>query len=270
MTDYDDDVEPFHPLAKLHKDILKAAATLTDHEVRFLVDSYYRYQENRKRALNQRATLEGVPNSIFEWTVQQEVSFEKRMQTALDAYTAVKPIGIWLRAIKGIGPVIAAGLISHIDINKAPTVGHIWQFAGIAGSGQTVWKPKTKRPFNVKLKTLCWKAGQSFMKLSNDPECYYGKVYRERKAYEIARNDAGELAEQAAAGAARVAKSTEAYKHYSDGKLPPGHIDARARRYAVKLFLAHFHEELYRTTFGKEPPLPYAIAFLNHAHKKVA
>jgi hypothetical protein len=65
-----------------------------------------------------------------------------------------------------------------------------------------------------------------------------------------------------------VGKSTEAFKHYSAGRLPPGQIDARARRYAVKLFLSHLHEVWYKAHFGKAPPLPYPIAILGHAHIK--
>ena len=50
------------------------------------------------------------------------------------------------------------------------------------------------------------------------------------------------------------------------GILPDGHIHARAKRYAVKLFLAHLHSVWYEIEFGREPPLPYAIAILGHAH----
>jgi hypothetical protein len=112
----------------------------------------------------------------------------------------------------------------------------------------------------------CWKLGQSFMKFSNDKACYYGQIYRHRKAYEIANNEMGIYAEQAAINLKRVGEDTEAYKHNQMGKLSPGHIDARARRYAVKLFLSHLFEEWYRRHNGSEPPKPYPIAFLQHVH----
>ncbi len=256
----------FNPLEALSKDIIAASATLSTQEVRFLVDNYYSHQENRKASANQLRSMPGEPNAIFRWAMTQEAAFERRMQQALDAYTVRSEIGRWLRSVSGVGPVIAAGLISHIDITKAPTAGHIWHFAGIAGDDQRPWGKGEKRPHNAKLKTLCWKVGQSFMKNSNRPDCLYGHVYRDRKALEVARNERGELAEQAAKGALRVNRNTEAYKHYSVGKLPPGHLDARARRYAVKLFLSHFHEVLYRQTYHTDPPKPYPIAILGHAH----
>ena len=92
-------------------------------------------------------------------------------------------------------------------------------------------------------------------------------LYRQRKEYEQANNEAGLYREQAALGLARMRdKKTDAYKCYARGILPPGHIDARARRWAVKLFLAHFHDEYYRRVVGTAPPLPYPIAHLGHAH----
>ena len=50
------------------------------------------------------------------------------------------------------------------------------------------------------------------------------------------------------------------------GHLPPAQIDARARRYAVKLFLVHFHERWYEMEFGKPAPLSYPIAHMGHTH----
>jgi hypothetical protein len=61
-------------------------------------------------------------------------------------------------------------------------------------------------------------------------------------------------------------KKTDAYKQLIQGRLPQAQIHARARRYAVKLFLSHYHVEAYKQRFGKEPPLPYPIQFLGHAH----
>ena len=168
--------------------------------------------------------------------------------------------------ICGIGPVIAAGLLAHIDIERAPTVGHIWNFAGLNPDQE--WSKGQKRPWNAKLKTLCWKIGQSFVKVSNNDKDFYGKIYQERKAYESALNEAGEYAEQARAKLEKfkIGKDTESYKWYSEGKLPPAHIQQRAERYAVKLFLSHLHEIWYREHYGTEPPKPFAIAQLEHAH----
>ncbi len=255
-------------VARMSRDIANAAHTLSDDEARFLVDAYYMMQEDRKRAHNQvRALGESEePNAVIAWLATQSETLENQVKRALDKYTEAHPMGSWMREVHGIGPVLSAGLLAHIDIAKAPTVGHIWRFAGLDPTMK--WNKGERRPWNATLKTLCWKIGQSFMKFSNDEACYYGHVYRKRKECEIANNDVLKYASQAAEGLKRVGKTTDAHKHYSEGRLPPAQIDARARRYAVKLFLSHLHGEWYQRHFGVPAPLPYPIAILGHAHLK--
>ena len=288
------------------RDAIQAAATLDEEEIRFLVDAYYQLQDYRKASSNQIRSLDqsadtGPPgHQTLDWLNVQLNTMEDQIKRALDVYSKQHLVGGWLRDVYGIGPVIAAGLMAHLSVQPwkchhpklgkvvegkrvhackegAPctpqcgivimeTVGHWWRFAGLDPT--TKWNKGEKRPWNAQLKTLCWKVGQSFMKFHNAEDCHYGKVYAERKAYEIARNEAGGNAAAAAEGALKVSKSTEAYGHYSKGKLPPAQIDARARRYAVKLFLSHLHEVWYKAAFNKPPPLPYPIAILKHAHIK--
>lgn len=268
-----DQPDELSPIRRLTRDLAKAAATLSDAEVRYLVDAYYSMQENRIRADGQiRAMKAGTekeqeePHSVLNWLSDQNSSLEGQIKRALEKYVAGHPVGQWLIGVHGIGPVISAGLLAHIDVNKSPTVGHIWRFAGLDPT--TKWEKKQKRPWNARLKVLCWKAGESFVKFSGSEECFYGHVWRKQKDLYIERNEAGlykERCEQILASK-NFGKDTDAFKHYSSGKLPPAHIHAMARRYAVKLFLSHLHGEMYRRILHKEPPLPYPIAHLNHAH----
>lgn len=256
------------PVARLSRDLVAAAKTLSDDEARFLVDAYYTMQENRIRGAAQERELteSGEPHSVLQWLTAQDAILEQQIKRALNSYAESKPVGQWSLSIYGIGPVISAGLLAHIDITRAPTVGHVWSFAGLDPT--KTWEKKTKRPWNASLKTLCWKVGQSFMKFSNHEECRYGRIYRERKAIEVERNEAGQFAEQAALALTRKRYGVEtgARKAYEAGRLPPAHIDARARRYAVKLFLAHWHEVAFVAHYGEKPPLPYPISHLGHAH----
>jgi len=257
------------PVNKLTKDLKEATTTLSSQEVRYLVDSYYQMQENRKRSQNQvRALTDSAePHEVLNWLAENNRILENQIKRALDAYSASQSIGQWAREVVGIGPVIAAGLIAHIDIKKAPTVGHIWRFAGLDPTQK--WEKKQKRPWNASLKTLCWKIGESFVKVSGKDEAVYGKIYIERKEFEMKKNEAGDYAEQAKAKLEKfkIGKDTDAYKHYIEGRLPPAHIQARVKRYAVKLFLSHLHETWYIMETGEKPPLPYPIAILGHAHK---
>jgi hypothetical protein len=204
------------------------------------------------------------PHALIGWLAEQSGILEGQIKRALDAYSDTKPAGQWMKSIYGIGPVIAAGLLAHIDITQCPTVGHIWRYGG--NDPTDTWERGEKRPWNASLKTLFWKIGQSFMKFSNEEQCVYGAVYRERKAYEIARNERGDNAEQAKRilETKNFKKSTDAYKAYKIGKLPPAHIDARARRYAVKLFLAHLHFVWFYLHYGRVAAKPYAIGHMDH------
>lgn len=257
------------PITRLSRDLKTAAITLSPNEARFLVDAYYQIQEYRKATNLQCLSMSKSeePHEVLSWLFSQHETLEKQILRALDAWSGEQPLGQWAKSIVGIGPVIASGLMAHIDIEKAPTVGHIWRFAGLDSTQQ--WSKGEKRPWNASLKVLCWKIGESFVKVSGNEKDFYGKLYLQRKEYEQRRNDGGELAEQAAAKLERfkIGKDTEARKHYDVGKLPPAHIHSRAKRYAVKLFLAHYHEVAHRMRFGTEPPKPYVMEHLGHAHK---
>ena len=359
------------PLQRLTKDLKEAAITLSDVEARYLVDSYYMMQENRKRADNQVRQMAAEPHSVIAWLAAQSSMLEGQIQRALDAYSASKPIGTWMRANHGIGPVIAAGLMAHIDINRAVVVGHIWRFAGLdpsvewksadytrgfiaatrkekgkgndwaalihacheakrrpldvlkqAGILEFVPGPEeirkylseknvdkilkaefhadnmlrealdaeglevayedlcrgmefdwkeitrvlTRRPWNAELKTLCWKIGQGFMKFSNADECFYGKLYRERKLEQTKKNETGGNKALAAELLPRYKETTDAYKQLQQGKLPLAQIDGRARRHAVKMFLAHVQQVWWFMEKGELPPKPFVIEHLGHSH----
>ncbi len=255
-------------IAKMTKDLQAATLTLSDDEARFLVDAYYIIQEDRKRSFNQTRSMDIEPNAVLVWFAENNKVLENQIKRSLDTYSASKPAGVWARSIKGIGPVIAAGLLAHIDIEQAPTVGHIWRYAGLDPSMK--WEKGQKRPWNASLKVLCWKIGESFCKFSTgDNPSPYGVHYRQQKAKYVTKNDAGGFAERAAKilTEKNYGKTTEAYGHYSSGKLPPAQIDMMAKRWATKLFLAHLHEFWYESHFKKPAPFPYPIAILGHAHK---
>jgi hypothetical protein len=285
-------------VTRLTKDLAAASTTLSDSEARFLVDSYYMMQDNRIRAAGQVRALSksGEPHQVLTWLTTQSRTLEDQIKRSLDKYSLSRPLGRWARSNYGIGPVITAGLLGNIDMTKATTAGHIWSFAGLDPTA--VWLPKTRRPWNASLKTLCWKAGESFVKFSGHEDCHYGHIWQKRRKLEISKNMKGDYSVQAGLvlEKKRIGPDTEAYqwligkypafiwpqmeglalpqraellkslKGHKDSipMLPPAHIHARAKRYAVKLFLAHYHEMGYKLELGSEPPLPYPIAILNH------
>lgn len=267
MSDY---IE-LEALNKLKRDIKNAGTTLSKEEARYLVDLYYQMQEYRKASDNQVRQLQKEdnkePHETLAFFANNFRTLERNIKSVLQVYAESKPIGQWMLSLCGIGPVISAGLMANIDITKVQTAGQIQAFAGLDPTRE--WHKGEKRPYNARLKTLCWKIGQCFIKVQNNEEDVYGKIFAIRKAYEIERNEKGELADQAKAKLERfnIKKTTDAYKWYSQGKLPPAHINQRASRYAVKIFLSHLFSVWYEMEHKEKPPKPYAIAILNHAHE---
>jgi Transposase IS116/IS110/IS902 family len=273
------------PVQRLTRDLASAARTISDAEARFLVDAYYSMQDQRIRADGQIRSivknpvdtgdvdpatgdpmLAVEPHDVLKWLSVQNSTLEGQVKRALEKYVAAHPVGAWLTSVHGIGPVISAGLLAHIDITKAPTVGHIWRFAGLDPSVK--WEKKTKRPWNAQLKVLTWKAGESFVKFSNADECAYGHIWKARKEMEVARNEAGLNAEEAEKklAAHKFGKDTTSFAAYSVGKLPAAHVHARARRYAVKHFLSDLHAVWHFIQFGTLAPKPWVIEHEGHVH----
>ncbi len=255
------------PVSRLSRDQRAAAVTLGRDEARFLVDAYYMMQKDRIRSGNQVTALsaEAEPHETLIWLQEQSATLEAQLKGALKRYADAHPIGIWAQSQKGIGPVIAAGLLSRLELR--PTVGAWWRFAGLDPTMK--WGKGEKRPFNMQLKRLCWIMGESFTKVSGHDDAVYGKLYRQRKEYEIARNEAGGNAEIAARTLTEknYGKDTNARKAYEQGKLPDGRINLRAQRFAVKIFLSHLHEVWHWEETGTAPPNPFVIEHMGHAHK---
>lgn len=254
-------------LTKLTKDVKDSTKTLSKQEARYLIDTYYQMQHYRITTSNQCRAMADEPHETLAFFQDNFQKLENQVKNILDAFVKNHPLGEWLYSIKGVGPVIAAAMLAHFDISKAPTAGHFQAYAGLDPTKE--WKKGELRPWNASLKTVCWKLGESFVKVSNAEDDIYGHIYKQRKEYEIKMNSEGIYADYAAMQLEKFnyGKNTEAYKYYSKGMLSPGHIQERAKRYAVKIFLSHLHYAMYLQAYGKEPAMPYAIAILGHAHE---
>lgn len=253
-------------------EVRRLGAAMSNAEARHVVNDYYRIQDQRIRtAAQMRSAPEEEAMELTALFNQTSMADENTRKIALHAFARAHPVGRWSLSVKGIGPVIAAGLLAHIDINKATNVGKLWRFAGLDPT-----LPKSvrgqKNRHNAKLKRLCWLIGESFTLVSGREGAVYGKIYLARKNTEIARNEAGLFADQAAASLAekKIGKDTEAFRHYSQGKLPPARIHLRAQRYAVKLFLSHWHYVAFEVAFGVPPENPYILTKPEHQDHFIA
>lgn len=251
---------------KLSRDLKKMTATLTRNGARFLVDDYYQLQQHRIRLESQvRAAQDaGEPYELMSFLADNLGKLERNVKSALGVYSQANPVGRWAESIIGIGPVISAGLLAHLDITRSASASHIWSYAGLTPDSKKVRGKKLN--YNPALKVLAWKIGESFVKQSGNAKDFYGHLYLKRKEYEQAKNLKGDYADQAAAilKEKNFSDDTTAKACYEKGQLPPGHIHARAKRYAVKMFLSHWWFVAYSLHYQKTPPMPYPIEHGGH------
>jgi len=270
FPDNDVDTEYDFPLwDKMSLDVRSLAFPFERRSVRELVSIYYRIQKNRIACAAQSRELQeaGFPHELVKYLADNLQFMESSLKYPLQRFAETYPVGLWALKQYGVGPVITAGLIAHIDIEKAPTVGSIWRFGGVDPTCK--WEKGKKRPWNREFQTLIWKIGQSFMLFSNEDKCFYGKFYKQDKERRIAKNKAGGFAERAKQILASKNWSNDnvSRRRLQEGFLPDKHITAQATRYAAKIFLSHFHKVWYENHYNKKAPTPYVIAHMGHVHE---
>jgi hypothetical protein len=170
----------------------------------------------------------------------------------------------WAYDQVGIGPVIASGLSAYIDPAKAPTVSSLWKYAGLAPGFDRKAKG-IKLPYNARLKVLCFKIGESFVKVANKEDATYGQLYARFKAAEVVKNEAGQyaLAAKHEIETKKFSNDTATKKRLLDGKLSDAHLHSRAKRRTTKIFLSHYWTKA-REARGLEVTPPYSIQIQNH------
>jgi hypothetical protein len=253
---------------ELIKKIIETAE-LKANEIGEIVEIFYDTQDLRIAHANKERTE--PPSPLVEWLDFWLKVGEKVIHTKLaewiesdDSPAEAK----WAYDQIGIGPIIAGGLSAHIDVTKAQHISSVWKFAGLAPGYDRKTKG-VKLPYNSRLKVLCWKAGESFVKVSGKEGATYGKLYVQFKAEEIRRNEAGSYAEAAKRELERKkfrAEDSVTKKRLLAGKLSDAHLHARAKRRTVKIFLSDYWV-MGRRGRGLPVTDPYPIAILGHDGK---
>jgi hypothetical protein len=244
------------------EDAKDAAKVLKEREAQFLCGMYLKFQKERVGIQQRTKTLPDEPNRALTFILEEFSAREENMKILMDVYTDKHPIAYEMKKIKGIGPVIAAGYVAHVDMSRVNYFGQVLSYGGYSPS--VVWKKGEKRPFNMSFRAVLIHAGRSFLFASGYPDSYFGAHYRMFKRMIEARNENGEYAEKAASKLEKynIGKTTQAYSAYSKGKLPKGHIIALAKFKCVSLFVGIVHDH-WSKQLGK-PIFPYPFEYMGH------
>jgi len=144
---------------------------------------------------------------------------------------------MFLRKVKGVGPVMAAYLLDYFDIEKAKHVSSFWQFAGLAPGCKR--RKGEKANYNPALK--CIIQGRLFKQLQM-ARGYYHKLYRHFRA---------ELEAE--------------HPEWARDRKTIGKYHARARLKTMKVFLQHLWV-VWRRLEGLPVSKPYSVEKQGHTY----
>lgn len=230
-----------------------------------LIDRYYQLQEHRialggqiwqlagtkKIKMEKKKSLETNLNAMSDKDKMKLMPFlsyyenfhrmEKDIVKYIEKETENHIMYEWLMNIKGIGPIFAAGLLSHINIRVADHASSVWRYSGLVPGQKRV--AGEKLDYSPSMKTLCWKIGESFVKSKGK----YREIYNSSREFYDRKFPTKVL------GGEKVVKGKK-IKWY---KYTDGHKYAMAKRRTVKLFLSDMWLE-WRVMENLPISVPYA------------
>lgn len=239
----------------------------------YLWQAYLRWNElmqMRKRHLLRLSAIERGASEMsdtFERDIIDELNpkVDDAQSTMIAEGELAGPIWDWLVGIKGIGDHTAAKLLALFnDVAMFPTVSKFWRFSGWAViDGEIDYcKKGEKSPYNRRLKAECFLVAENFV-LQQTPvyvDIYYEEKERQRQLHPVPIcSECGTVAVQR--GQSWVCPECKANKR--DINFTPLHLDYRAKRKMIKIFLQHFWLK-WREFEGLPVSGPYVQDILGH------
>jgi len=262
--------------------------------LRTLIDIYYDFQgqriqtqlrigaSTRENSLTKEDLAVYGITTIFENAQNFEKDLEKLIVKQLKNHALYTQ---YLVEIRGIGPLLAAGLIAYIDdIEKFDHVSSLWQYCGY---GMNRFCPNCKKPTSVTVKYDTGTIAKKLYPLEVCPECNGDTVpilQKRTVGYQSNwNNKLKTLAWKASSSFVKQPAAKSKYRKLYDKikkdehKLHPtkkkvngkiqfndGHLHNRAMRKVSKIFLAHVWQT-WRRQQGLPATEPYAKQLLGHS-----
>ena len=157
----------------------------------------------------------------------------------------------WKKTLYGAGSDSFIMLYLHLDLDKTKSVSSWWRICGQAHTilGEKQYKKviegTVKLDHNKKLRKACYYMAENFIQKKVSP---YYEIYKERKEYETEKNNNAEYRDIAfyilkalKTRSMEQITSNEYKTNLMNGRLGKAHLDMRARRYMIKIFLSHIY-----------------------------
>ena len=219
---------------------IQLAAPKTSSTLRATVDLREAIQRNRIafnnriKAVDQgRDTVDDKSAEVLDRYLAKFQELEDQISDDIVDLSCDYPIIDQMIHVKGVGRVLAARLVSMIDITRAESISSLWRYCGYGVENGHRESPKAgeKLHYNKRAKVACYLIATSMLR-SNSPYRWF---------YDNARE-------------------------YYDQVHPDwtaGHKHAASMRKMVKMFLSHLWQQ-WRTLEGLPTRLPYPIEKLDH------
>jgi len=217
---------------------LERLRNLKNAELRIFVESFYDMQklriavESRIRSYTSAGLIKYInPEPTMVKLKGAEKEIEKEITTLIKQHPLWKAFFV---DVKGIGPIMAAGLIAwRDDISKARTISAFWKYHGLSPT-QGKRQKGEKLDYNPKAKTHAWKCGMQLLKAKGA----YSKIYYEAKVKYEEREDIKAMHEHIIGHVTRKGKRVPEYEAAGGPKSYKLHIHYMALRKMIKRFLA--------------------------------
>lgn len=243
-------------ITKKEKVVELTQKPLDRKQLRYMIDRYYQVQKHRLAIGGQIRAMEESKDdtTALEGFSAQFSGLENDIAKYIGKEVKNHVMWEYLKETKGIGPILAAGLLATLDIDNTKHASSFWRYAGLDvaedgrgrsrrkehltdqeytdGEGKT--KMKKGITFNPFLKSICWKIGESFIKVKGEHREIYdnARIYYDKKFKKEEKENKRTL-------------------------YTKGHKFSMAKRKAVKRFLVDFWAEWMRAE-GHIPSDSYA------------
>ena len=130
-------IDAFKLSNKIKTDFIDISS-ISREEMKMLVDLYYQLQDNRKRSREQIRSIEqgrdgakSANANVMNWVLLNQGIIEKQIPPIMKEVCENDEVGRWLLQIKGIGPVLAAGLLAYFNVEGRKYANTFISYAGL-------------------------------------------------------------------------------------------------------------------------------------------
>lgn len=219
--------------------------------IRELISVYHDMENISEKYKNRSKSISKLdsPNDLLKLYREQIRNNKYSLAYIFKNYANNSISGRWTLSQYGVKPVHAATMLAYIDITKSPTVNSLWRYAGLDPNYNK------NNNWNNELKFMSNKLREIFQSLQDSPASIYGQLYSVDLERRISKNDLKEYSEKAEQilETKNVDKNSVEYDALTEGYLSLNHIEAQAKRFAVKIFLSHYHAVAYQEHYGVKP-----------------